>query len=561
MNSTRFARLATAAVLLLAAIPISAQGHTVFTVDGFAAHDLLGFSVDGVGDLNRDGRADLAAGCFGANKETGEVRIYSGATVAVLFTFVGDSPGDRFGYSVAGAGDVNRDGYPDIIVGACRDDDKGTDAGSARIFSGKNGAVIRTLQGTAAGDEFGTSVAAAGDVNRDGYADVIVGAPLADANGTDSGRARVFSGKTGAVLYAFAGDSAHDWYGYSVSGAGDVNRDGYADLIVGVTYDDSGTFFNNGSAKIYSGRNGALLRTFRGLASSDWFGLSVASAGDVNGDRFDDVIVGASSNDTAGKDAGMATIFSGRDGRILRRMYGENAGDEFGVSVRGCGDFDGDRRDDVVVGAYRGGSGFSLGGSVYVFSGRNGKKLLSCYGEADDNRLGVSVAGAGDVTGDGRPDVIAGAVYADRTAQNAGAARVFTASPMTLMADVTTISLATGGTQSFVLDAGSQFAGLNYRVIGSATGTSPGINFGGGFVLPITYDSYSRLTLDYANYPEFTNFAGTLDPRGRATASLVVPTGVAASAIGLTLYHGYVAFDNRGRVKFVSNAVAMTFTK
>ena len=139
---------------------------------------------------------------------------------SVLYTFDGDSAQDNFGFSVSGAGDVNWDGFDDLIVGAIRDDNNGSNSGSARVFSGVDGSVLYTFDGDSAGDRLGISVSGAGDVNGDGFDDLIVGAEHDDNNGTDSGSARVFSGRDGSVLYTFSGDSPDDRLGRSVSGAG-----------------------------------------------------------------------------------------------------------------------------------------------------------------------------------------------------------------------------------------------------------------------------------------------------------------------------------------------------
>ena len=150
-----------------------------------------------------------------------------------LFTFNADSTEDNFGTSVSGAGDVNGDGFADLIVGAWLDDNNGTNNGSAQVFSGADGSVLYTFNGSSIGDSFGFSVSGAGDVDGDGFADLIVGAPNDNNNGQTSGSARVLSGSDGSVLYNFDGDSAEDFFGISVSGAGDVNGDGLADFIVG----------------------------------------------------------------------------------------------------------------------------------------------------------------------------------------------------------------------------------------------------------------------------------------------------------------------------------------
>ena len=143
---------------------------------------------------------------------------------SILHTFDGNSAADVFGWSVSGAGDVNRDGFADLIVGALNDDTSGIATGSARVLSGAWIAsgippeILYTFYGDSVGEVFGGSVSGAGDVNGDGYCDLIVGAPLDGANGTDSGSARVLSGMDGSILHAFDGDSQGDWFGLSVSG-------------------------------------------------------------------------------------------------------------------------------------------------------------------------------------------------------------------------------------------------------------------------------------------------------------------------------------------------------
>ncbi|MCH8274141.1 MAG: FG-GAP repeat protein [Armatimonadetes bacterium] len=169
-----------------------------------------------------------------------------------LYTFNGDSAGDLFGFSVSGAGDVNGDGFADLIVGAIFDGNNGDFSGSARVFSGLDGSILYTFNGDSARDQFGTSVSGAGDVNADGFADLIVGARGDDNNAFNAGSARVLSGVDGSVLYTLDGDSAGDVFGHSVSGAGDVDGDGFADLIVSALFDDNnGT--SSGSARVISG--------------------------------------------------------------------------------------------------------------------------------------------------------------------------------------------------------------------------------------------------------------------------------------------------------------------
>jgi len=156
-----------------------------------------------------------------------------------LFTFDGDSSGDQLGFEVSGAGDVNGDGFADLIVGAPFDDDNGTSSGSARVLSGNDGSVLYNFFGDIADDLFGFSVSGPGDVNGDGFADLFVAAPSNNNMNAPNGFARVFSGMDGSVLYTLGVDSPIDFFARAIGSAGDVNGDGFADLIVGVPLGDS----------------------------------------------------------------------------------------------------------------------------------------------------------------------------------------------------------------------------------------------------------------------------------------------------------------------------------
>ena len=180
----------------------------------------------------------------------------------------GEVVGDQYGRSVAVVGDANNDGYDDYAIGSRGNAGVGLNRGRVIVYSGLDGAMLRTFDGEADNDHFSEALAGAGDVNNDGFDDIIVGAWANSAGGAQAGRAYVFSGQTGGVLWTFTGEEPGDTLGDAVGGAGDVNNDGYDDLIVGApTNDFAGS--NRGRVYIYSGQTGALLKTFEGENDND----------------------------------------------------------------------------------------------------------------------------------------------------------------------------------------------------------------------------------------------------------------------------------------------------
>ncbi len=310
---------------------------------------LLGMSVHGAGDVDADGTPDLIAGVPSVGGiESGYARVWSGATFALLHTFVGDASADRFGHSVGSAGDVDGDGHADLIVGAPWDGAAGSFAGMARVYSGQGGAPLHTFHGAAPEARLGWSVSGAGDIDGDGFSDVIVGAAT---GGGFTGAAYVHSGQTGAVLHAFSGSAVLDYLGYAVSDAGDVNGDGRPDLIVGAWGDDIGGL-DAGAAFVRSGADGSLLHDWHGASAGDRFGWSVSGAGDLDLDGLADLVTGALRDDGAFADAGGAYAWSGADGSLLFVAEGAEADASFGRSVADAGDTDADGIPDIVVGAY-----------------------------------------------------------------------------------------------------------------------------------------------------------------------------------------------------------------
>lgn len=408
------------------------QLNLLYQKYGAGAVDELGSSVAIIGDVNGDGRADFVVGApydAGPNgsryPKLGSAYVYSGVDGSLLYQKNSTDTFAFLGWSAKRAGDVNGDGKPDFITGAPGTDVGGlADAGAAYVYSGTNGGLLLRKYGAFANGVFGFSVAVVGDINGDGKADVIVGAPLVSPNGfTNAGSAYVFSGLNGALLYQVDGAASGDRVGYSVTAPGDLNGDGKGDFIVGVPYADPGGVTDAGVAYVYSGADGALLFQKNGPMAIAHFGLAGAGVGDINGDGKPDFMIGAPDN-SPGKfsGAGSVYVYSGVDGGLLYQVDGVLDNRQFGHSVDRAGDMNADGKPDFVIGAL-GDSGDR--GSMFIYSGATGARLCQVDAGLYDRFFGASVSGDGDMNGDGKPEVIVGVPGA--AAALAGQALIFSA--------------------------------------------------------------------------------------------------------------------------------------
>ncbi len=472
----------------------SLDATTGFRINGAAAYDFSGFSVASAGDVNGDGIADIIIGAHKAainGAESGASYVVFGKTggfgatfdLATLdgsngFRILGEVFKDQSGYSVASAGDVNGDGFADLIIGAPFAEPNGEKSGASYVVFGKASGFnpsleLATLDGTtgfkingeSTYDRAGFSVSSAGDINGDGFADIIVGSPY--GSGDIKGATFVIFGKAGGFsasleLSALDGATGFQIIGedqaysaWSVASAGDVNGDGVDDIVTGgpasgaigrayVVFGKTGFAYELRLSEL----DGASGFQFNGKMQG-YSGSSVASAGDINGDGFDDVIIGAPKEDLNVQDGASYVLFGKAGGFVAEldystldglngfRINGATGGDNFGTSVAGAGDINGDSFADLIIGAYGADPNGSVSGASYVVFGKasgfaasldlsslDGTSGFRINGEAAFDRSGGSVASAGDINGDGLADLIIGAHRASDNGTYSGASYI-----------------------------------------------------------------------------------------------------------------------------------------
>jgi hypothetical protein len=462
-------------------------GVGLFATHGTPIGDQLGFRVAAVGDVNVDGVPDYAIGVpyfdyqhyvfltWTTEENVGQVIVVSGQTHAPLYAVRGDAEGDNFGYAIAACGDINKDGKADFVVGAPQLGAVSAATGYAKILSGADGSVFFTFNGFANGDAFGSSVAGAGDLNADTYPDVIIGSPASAAYGTKAGRADAYSGFLGGHLWTAKNSTANDQFGTAVAGlGGDINNDGKPDVVIGAPYHDA-SGDSAGAAYLVNGANGNILSTVLG-AAGDCLGMSVAAAGDIDRDGKVDALVGAPYNDNvSGLDGGAVRVVSGATGGVIQSYLGI-AGDALGYSVASAGDVDNDGVPDIAAGAPQSLFLVATGtGYCAVISGKTNQLMYRLAGLAPGNalatgdRFGASVAGVGDFDGDAVPDLVVGAPYADPDGPLSGVAQAYSLRP----AGVSFYGTGSPGCQGSQFLTANRAAKVNNPNFGFYCGSAP----------------------------------------------------------------------------------------
>ena len=444
---------------------------------GEAVEDQNGTSVSFVGDVNGDGYEDFITSAQFSNtsngSDTGKTYLIFGkasgwAMDTPLSTadasFIGEVAVDRSGWSAAGVGDVNSDGFDDFVIGAPGNDANGSASGQAYLILGKASGWTQNTNLSASSASFigegaqyqaGQKISAVGDVNGDGFDDFLIAGPRATGGITWIGETYLILGKASGWAMdtslatsdaSFIGETLGGGSGVALSGVGDVNNDGFDDFLLGapcITAACTGP----GEAYLILGKaSGWAMNTslstanasFVGEVAVDAAGASVSGVGDVNRDGFDDFLIAARLNDEGGSNIGQTYLIFGKasgwamDTNLSTAnasFIGEAAGDENGTSVSSAGDVNNDGFDDFLISSLLNNAGGALSGKTYLVLGKASGWAMDTnlsasnatfIAETAGDRSGYSLSSAGDVNADGFDDLLIGATYNDAGGSNAG---------------------------------------------------------------------------------------------------------------------------------------------
>ena len=364
---------------------------------GEAAGDQFGWIARNLGDVDGDSIPDVvtSAPTHGANgSNAGRIYVYSTGTGKLLWTADGN-PGDQLGTGIEAAGDTNGDGIPDVIASGP------AGSGVARLYSGRDGRVLMDFKARRLDELFGNHVSGVGDINGDGYADVIVGAPGREGEATNAGHAYVYSGKDSALLLTLSGERLGDGFGSAVSGYTSGTQ---RLLVVGAP---AAGATHHGRVYVYDGLTTTPKFTIEADATGSMLGyMFVSVPGDLDGDGVNDIYASDWSNDALGVSTGRIYVHSGSTGMQLRVLTGETAGEGFGTSSSVAGDVDGDGYADLIVGAWQYGGAAVSGGRAYLYSGKDGHLMKTYTCRIPGDTFGFDAVGMGDIDGDGIVDLL-----------------------------------------------------------------------------------------------------------------------------------------------------------
>lgn len=503
---------------------------TLQSWNGVRKDATLGAVLSSVGDLDGDGLADVVAGApdgelalssFGR----GQAVAYSSRTGQVIFSKYGAGSSDGFGAAVAGVGDTDGDGVPDVLVGT-----RLFDNGYVRLFSGATGAILAHIPAPPGADGFGWSLAPAGDLDADGHADFIIGVRAADPGGiVNAGSVVVYSGLSLQPILTIDGGVSNLFLGKAVAGGGDANGDGTPDILA------QGNGLGTGSVHLFSGATGLELSRHDGVAGYNVsLGHALAFLGDLDLDGADDYIISDQYCKTGGGLTGGAWVHSGLTGGLLWKEYGAKADMRYGSAVAALGDVNGDGSPDFAVGASRETRQWSAThtGTAWVYSGADFMCLQIAPGDypvyQDVFEFGAALAGVGDADGDGRGDLAVGAPGTNAMGMRDHGRVYLYAFDSRLVSSSPVLSTGQGGHWSVTVDFPSDFAGRSYVFLPSPVDPTSDRDENWfewqGVPLPLIDSRLARIMFTQTP-PGWYNTHGVLDAEGNAVLGLNAAPG------------------------------------
>jgi hypothetical protein len=378
---------------------------------GESSGDQFGWIARKLGDVDGDGVTDIVTSAPTHGAHAGRIYVYSVGSGRLLWSADG-KPGDELGSGVEGIGDANGDGIPDVAASAP------SGAGVAYIYSGRDGQILQTFKSARTDELFGNHISGIGDIDGDGHADLIIGAPGKEGESKNAGHAYIFSGKDGRLLFTLAGERLGDGFGSAVAG---YSKGKEHFLVVGAPLAGPS---HRGRVYVYVNPVGAPKFTIEADTTGNALGaMFVSVLQNSGGTGTQDIFVSDWTNAAKGASTGRIYVHSAGTGEHLMTLTGESAGDGFGTSKSTAGDVDGDGHEDLIVGAWQYGKVAVSAGRAYLYSGKDGHLIKTFTCRTPGDTFGFDAVGLGDVDGDGTADLLITAGWSGVSGHHSG--RVF----------------------------------------------------------------------------------------------------------------------------------------